>query len=240
MPHIWSERLAAFPSTLFSGVGVLANRCSKRNLCATAFIVVSLAFVNDCGYKPSVKDFGAIGNGTADDRRAIQATIDDGTAQGGGVVYFLAGSYKISIYTPGPGQFPWPRALTIRPNITLQAVGANSSTIKLANNQVPYGAPFAPEPLDSDVSGSTMYDLGADLNGLNNPLPTATEINEQTWRAPRGDVLLLDPKTKFLSLVPTPGEIAPQYQTTVISSDDVAATAGLKGSHEQEAPTCSS
>ena len=27
----------------------------------------------------------------------------------------------------------------------------------------------------------------------------------------------LDPKTQFLSLVPTPGEIAPQYQTTVIS-----------------------
>jgi hypothetical protein len=70
-----------------------------------------------------------------------------------------------------------------------------------------------------------------------------------------GDVLLLDPKTKFLSislslipwtktkflsLVPTPGEIAPQYQTTVISSDDVAATAALKGSHEQGAPACSS
>ena len=50
----------------------------------------------------------------------------------------------------------------------------------------------------------------------------------------------LDPKTKFLSLVPTPGEIAPQYQTTVISSDDVAATAALKGSHEQGAPACSS
>ena len=44
----------------------------------------------------------------------------------------------------------------------------------------------------------------------------------------------------FLSLVPTPGEIAPQYQTTVISSDDVAATAALKGSHEQGAPACSS
>jgi hypothetical protein len=50
----------------------------------------------------------------------------------------------------------------------------------------------------------------------------------------------LDPKTKFLSLVPTPGEIAPQYQTTVISSDDVAAIAALKGSHEQGAPACSS
>jgi hypothetical protein len=65
---------------------VLANRCPKRNLCATAFIVVFLAFVNDCGYKRWVKDFGAIGNGTADDRRAIQATIDDVADQGVGVV----------------------------------------------------------------------------------------------------------------------------------------------------------
>jgi Pectate lyase superfamily protein len=155
MPQRWNERLPVFRCTLFFGVGVLANRCSKRNLCATAFIVVSLAFVNDCGYKRWVRDFGAIGNGTADDRRAIQATIDDVAAQGGSVVYFQAGSYKISIYTPGPGQFPWPWALTIRPNITLQGVGANSSIIKLANNQVPYGALFAPEPLDSDVMGFT-------------------------------------------------------------------------------------
>ena len=40
--------------------------------------------------------------------------------------------------------------------------------------------------------------------------------------------------------VSTPGEIAPQYQTTVISSDDVAATAAFKGLHEQGAPACSS
>jgi hypothetical protein len=133
-----------------------------------------------------VKDFGATGDGTADDRVAIQATIDDVAAHRGGVVYFPAGIYKITIYTPAAGQFPWPLAVTIRPNITLQGVNCTSSVIKLADNQVPYGALFAPEPLGSDVSGFKMYDLGVDLNGLNNPLPTATEISEHTWQNQRG------------------------------------------------------
>jgi hypothetical protein len=71
--------------------------------------------------------------------------------------------------------------LTIRPNVRLQGVNCSSSVIKLANDQVPYGALFAPEPLDADVSGFKMYDLGVDVNGLNNPLPKAAEINEPVW-----------------------------------------------------------
>jgi hypothetical protein len=171
---------------------VLKLKRSKHNLVTTALIVVSLVLllsfrtVKQNGYQRSVQDFGATGNGTADDRTAIQATIDDVAAHGGGLVYFPAGSYKITIYTPAPGQFPWPRALTIRPNIRLQGVDANSSVIKLADNQIPYGALFAPEPLEADVSGFEMCDLGVDLNSLNNPLPTATEMNEHhTWKDQR-------------------------------------------------------
>lgn len=159
--------------------------CLKRCLRANVIIAVSLAALNACGYKRSVIDFGATGNGTADDRRAIQATIDDVAAHGGGVVYFPAGSYKVTIYTPDPGQFPWPRGLTIRPNITLQGVDAHSSVIKLANNQVPYGALFAPEPLNSDVSGFKMCNLWVDVNGLNNPLPTEKEVSEPVWENER-------------------------------------------------------
>jgi Pectate lyase superfamily protein len=167
---------------------VLNLEPAKANLRTTAFIVVCLVFLSvlasqgQNGYQRSVKDFGAAGNGMADDRIAIQATIDDVAARGGGVVYFPAGVYKITIYTRVRGSFPWPRALTIRPNITLQGVNGSSSVIKLANNQVPYGALFAPEPLESDVSGFKMFDLGVDPNGLNNPLPTAAEINEHSWQ----------------------------------------------------------
>jgi Pectate lyase superfamily protein len=134
----------------------LKPQCSNRNLRIAVFIYASLLLLlalvsaSKIGYQRSVKDFGAIGDGIADDRTAIQATIDDVARHRGGVVYFPVGSYKITITTPAPGQFPWPRALTIRPNITLQGVDAKSSIIKLADNQTPYGALFAPEPLNTD------------------------------------------------------------------------------------------
>lgn len=44
----------------------------------------------------SVKDFGAVGNNTADDTSAIQAAINAAQAAFGAVVYFPAGTYKIS------------------------------------------------------------------------------------------------------------------------------------------------
>jgi hypothetical protein len=44
----------------------------------------------------SVKDFGAVGNGTADDTAAIQAAITYVESLGGGNVYLPAGTYNIS------------------------------------------------------------------------------------------------------------------------------------------------
>ena len=44
----------------------------------------------------SVKDFGAVGNGIADDTAAIQAAINAVTAIGGGTVYLPKGTYLIS------------------------------------------------------------------------------------------------------------------------------------------------
>lgn len=43
----------------------------------------------------SVKDFGATGDGTTDDRATIQSAIDRVAARGGGVVFFPKGTYKI-------------------------------------------------------------------------------------------------------------------------------------------------
>ena len=53
----------------------------------------------------NVKDYGAVGNGVADDTSAIQSAVSAAASAGGGVVYFPKGTYKvtstISILTSG-------------------------------------------------------------------------------------------------------------------------------------------
>jgi len=44
----------------------------------------------------SVKDYGAVGNGVADDTAEIQAAIDSVSAAGGGTIHFPAGTYNIN------------------------------------------------------------------------------------------------------------------------------------------------
>jgi parallel beta-helix repeat protein len=63
----------------------------------------------------SVKDFGAVGDGVANDTAAIQAAIDAMVAIGGGTVYFPNGTYGIGT-TP----------VQIKDNITLTGNGRNS------------------------------------------------------------------------------------------------------------------
>lgn len=71
----------------------------------------------------SVKDFGAIGDGTTDDTAAIQAAINSVNANGGGVVLFPAGTYACANL--------WPKD-----NVTLQGEGPYAS--KLINNSTQY------------------------------------------------------------------------------------------------------
>jgi len=63
-------------------------------LTATASVVRSI--YSKLSDVVSVKDFGAVGNGSHDDTANIQAAIDAIFAVGGGTVYFPRGIYKIS------------------------------------------------------------------------------------------------------------------------------------------------
>jgi hypothetical protein len=155
-------------------------------LCAAALLwSTAVASHSASVYQRSVIDFGAKGDGAADDRPAIQATINVVAAHGGGVVYFPAGTYKITIVTPTAEQSPWPRALTIKSNITLQGVKNTSTLIKLADNQAPYGALMMPASYGTDVSGFAMSDLTLDCNGLNNPLYSAKDVAQTNWNLQR-------------------------------------------------------
>ena len=78
----------------------------------------------------SVKDFGAIGDGVADDTVAIQAALDALQVRGGGTVYLPAGVYKITatlnlpalVSIEGAGQFT-----------TLRVYGCNGINILASN-----------------------------------------------------------------------------------------------------------
>lgn len=71
----------------------------------------------------SVKDYGAQGDGTTDDTRAIQQAVDDVHDQGGGVIIFPPGDYLIA---GGPTE-----GVILKPNITY--VGYGARTLRPAN-----------------------------------------------------------------------------------------------------------
>lgn len=75
----------------------------------------------------SVKDFGAIGDGVADDTDAIQAALNAAFTVGGGGVYVPTGTYKIT------------SPLIVRSNISLYGDGASSVIYNTASVLPPEG-----------------------------------------------------------------------------------------------------
>ena len=69
----------------------------------------------------NVKDHGAIGNNVADDTSAIQYTLSLASGNGGGIVYFPPGTYKIST------------ALTTYSKVSIVGSGPGSTTIRQAS-----------------------------------------------------------------------------------------------------------
>ncbi|MEG3971431.1 glycosyl hydrolase family 28-related protein [Microcoleus sp. T2B6] len=122
----------------------------------------------------SVKDFGAIGNGIADDTSAIQKAIDAVDGSGGGILFFPTGIYKVSI---NPGSL---QAITIRPKVILSGSGHHNSIIKLADRQGNYSAILAGEKPKTDLSDFGMYNIAIDGNGTANPVSSESELEGNT------------------------------------------------------------
>jgi hypothetical protein len=119
----------------------------------------------------SVKDFGAIGNGVADDTAAIQATINAAASQGlGASVYFPTGQYRITA------------ALTItNTKVTLIGEGIDSSIIRQVtasadgvffNYPISFGLPTGGGVRDLTIeagagfSSNAFYGIGSSGTGL--------------------------------------------------------------------------
>lgn len=73
----------------------------------------------------SVKNYGAVGNGTTDDTAAIQAGIDAVSAAGGGTLLLPEGTYIAA-------------GLQIKASVYLQGAGERATTLKLKNSANTY------------------------------------------------------------------------------------------------------
>jgi hypothetical protein len=87
----------------------------------------------------SVKDFGAVGNGVADDTAAIQAAIDASNAALGTVIHFPTGTYKTTA------------SITLKSYITIEGSGREYTRIAASGNY--------PVLVHAGSSGSTVGDV---------------------------------------------------------------------------------
>jgi len=91
------------------------------------------AFWELIGEAPSIRTFGAIGDGKTDDRAAIQAAIDFVAEQGGGSVTIPAGRFRLGTVTAPDGTGPI--ALWMRSGVRLQGSDRARSVLVLADAQ---------------------------------------------------------------------------------------------------------
>ena len=121
------------------------------------------------GFMTSVKDYGAVGNGIADDTAAIQAALADGrsnaSAEYNGVpkaLYFPPGTYLVR------KTLDWNGCC-----VTLQGAGPSASVIRLAPSSNGYGSATTAKAVISTPGGNSsfrqnIWDLGFSI-GAGNP-----------------------------------------------------------------------
>jgi hypothetical protein len=109
----------------------------------------------------SVKDFGAVGNGAADDTVAINNAIEALGAQGG-TVYFPPGTYMVRKYTEISPTLAI--GVVLKSNITLAGAGVNASIIKGLPNA---GTMHMVGNAVAGQSNIMLRDLTLDHNGTN-------------------------------------------------------------------------
>lgn len=110
-----------------------------------------------------VKSFGAKGNDTADDSRAIQAALDAARVAGGGVVFVPAGTYLVAP-PKSSGGAPRLNSLTIGSNVWLRGDGP-ASVLKVKGGIGSYRSLFSNHPTAaSNVENVVISDLRFDQN----------------------------------------------------------------------------
>lgn len=112
-----------------------------------------------------VSNYGAVGNGIADDTAEIQAAIDAAYAAGGGTVFLGAGTYKVSGTSDKSDG-----ALRLLDNVTLQGAGMGVTIIKVQDGNLYNLTGIVRTPFNQITHDVAMYDLTLDGNRANNTM----------------------------------------------------------------------
>lgn len=127
----------------------------------------------------SVKEYGAVGDGTTDDTAAIQAAIDAAGQAGGGVVFLPPGTYSVKRTSPA-GNYNY-SLLIKESNVTIEGAGMGASTIKMADGE--NGTILRTVINNRSIDGSLAKAL-SNIRIAN--LTIDGNWNNVTWAAPKG------------------------------------------------------
>jgi polygalacturonase len=122
----------------------------------------------------SVKEFGAKGDGIADDRVAIQLAINAVHASGGGVVNFPEGIYSI---TAPNKQVEWATQITLYSNLIFRGAGMYKTILKVADHQDAWDVILKGD----SITRFSMIDITIDGNGETNPVICNVDAVPSPW-----------------------------------------------------------
>ncbi|MFC3080129.1 glycosyl hydrolase family 28-related protein [Phenylobacterium terrae] len=113
----------------------------------------------------NVMDYGAVGDGVANDRAAIQAAVDAAGQAGGGIVYMPAGTYGIGAEGLGKTY----AGIQLPDGVTLKGAGMGVSIIKVLSGSNIDITGVVRTPFNVPTTQVTMEDFTIDGNRAGNP-----------------------------------------------------------------------